>query len=111
MTVPHPGELRHPIDIGRTVNVINENGYAVQNDLVQCHVWAKAEDSTARYFVSGSAENAERTIWFTIRWRNDILPGMWVLWNGEKYAITEINDYDFKHRYLRLTTVALKGVK
>ena len=37
-------------------------------------------------------------------------PGMWVLWNGQKQIITEIGEYDFKRRYLRLTTKAVKGV-
>ena len=37
-------------------------------------------------------------------------PGMWVLWNGQKQIITEIGEYDFKRRYLRLTTKSLKGV-
>ena len=110
MKIPHPGELRQLVEIGRTVHEINENGFPVETEQVICQVWAKAEDCDSRYFTSGDTENTERGIWFTIRWRNDVQPGMWVLWNGQKQIITEIGEYDFKRRYLRLTTKAVKGV-
>ena len=110
MKIPHPGELRQLVEIGKTVNIVNENGFPVETGQVICQVWAKAEDCDSRYFTSGDAENTERGIWFTIRWRNDVQPGMWVLWNGQKQVITEIGEYDFKRRYLRLTTKAVKGV-
>ena len=110
MKIPHPGELRQLVEIGKTVNIVNENGFPVETEQVVCQVWAKAEDGDSRYFTSGDAENTERGIWFTIRWRNDVRPGMWVLWNGQKQIITEICELDFKRRYLRLTTKAVKGV-
>ena len=83
----------------------------METEQVICQVWAKAEDCDSRYFTSGDVENTERSIWFTIRWRNDVQPGMWVLWNGRKQIITEIGEYDFKRRYLRLSTKAVKGVR
>ena len=30
---PHPGELRHKIEIGYTENAINENGYPTPTDV------------------------------------------------------------------------------
>lgn len=111
MKIPHPGELRQLVEIGCTVHEINENGFPVETEQVVCQVWAKVEDCDSRYFTSGDVENTERGIWFTIRWRSDVQPGMWVLWNGQKQIITEIGEYDFKRRYLRLTTKAVKGVR
>ena len=111
MKIPHPGELRQLVEIGRTVHAINENGFPVETDQVVCQVWAKAEGCDSRYFASGDAEHTERGIWFTIRWRCDVQPGMWVRWNGQKQIITEIGEYDFRRRYLRLTTKAVKGVR
>ena len=96
MKIPHPGELRQLVEICCTVHEINENGFPVETEQVVCQVWAKAEDCDSRYFTSGDKENTERGIWFTIRWRNDVRPGMWVLWNGQKQIITEICEYDFK---------------
>ena len=108
--IPHPGQLRHMVEIGRTVNAVNENGYPVETDEVVCRVWAGIEDDSSRYFIAGDAETAERGLCFIIRWRGDIQPGMWVLWNGGKQTITKLSEYDFKHRYLKLTTESSKGV-
>ena len=33
---PHPGDLRHLIEIGYTENAINENGYPEPTDVVVC---------------------------------------------------------------------------
>ena len=33
---PHPGDLRHMIEIGYTENQINENGYPEPTDVVVC---------------------------------------------------------------------------
>ena len=110
MRVPHPGELRHMVEIGQTVNTVNENGYPEAVDQVVCRVWAAAEDDSSRYFFSGDAENAERGLAFMIRWRTGIRPGMWVKWNGEKQLITTLGASDFKRRYLKLTTESMQGV-
>lgn len=109
--IPHPGQLRHMIEIGRTVNAINENGYPEKTDETVCRVWAAVEDDSSRRaaieFV-GQSQTTERGLCFAIRWRGDILPGMWVLWNGEKQTITKLGEYDFKRRYLKLNTAFSK---
>ena len=110
MHIPHPGQLRHLVEIGQTVNTVNENGYPEAVDQVICRVWAGAEDDSSRYFFSADAENAERGLAFIIRWRGDIRPGMWVRWNGEKQLITKQGEFDFRRRYMKLTTEAVKGV-
>lgn len=107
--IPHPGQLRHMVEIGQTVNTVGENGYPEATDQVICRVWAGAEDDSSRYFFSADAENAERGLVFIIRWRSDIQPGMWVRWNGEKQLITKLGEYDFRRRYMKLTTEAVVG--
>lgn len=32
---PHPGDLKHLIEIGYTENRVNENGYPVEDDMVE----------------------------------------------------------------------------
>lgn len=110
MHIPHPGQLRHMVEIGQTVSTVNENGYPVETDRVICRVWVAAEDDSSRYFFSADAENAERGLCFIIRWREGIRPGMWIMWNGEKQLITKLGEYDFKRRYMKLTTESVKGV-
>ena len=107
---PHPGQLRHMVEIVRTVNAANENGYPVETDEIVCRVWAGIEDDSSRYLIAGNAETAERGLRFIIRWRGDITPGMWVRFRDEKHGITKLGEYDFKHRYLKLTTTSVKAV-
>ena len=109
-SIPHPGQLRHMVEIGRTVNAVNENGYPVETDEVVCRVWAAVEDDSSRYFIAGDAETAERGLRFIIRWRGDIAPGMWVRFQNETHGITKLGEYDFKRRYLKLTAASVKGV-
>ena len=45
---PHPGNLRHLVEIGKTDNTINENGYPEPVDTVICKVWASATDTQER---------------------------------------------------------------
>ena len=85
---PHPGDLRHLVEIGYTENTINENGYPVPHDVM----------------------NTEAVINFTIRYRADIKPGMWVRFRGEKWAISTLGEYAFKRTYLGLKASLSKGV-
>lgn len=110
MQQPHPGQLRQIVGIGRTVHAVNGNGYPVEADEIVCRVWAAVEDDSSRYLIAGGAGIAERGLCFIIRWRGDVLPGMWVRFRDEKYGITKLGEYDFKRRYLRLTTASAKGV-
>ena len=108
--IPHPGQLRHMVEIGRTVNAVNENGYPIETDEVVCRVWAAVEDDSSRYFIAGDAETAERGLCFIIRWREDIQPGMWVRFRDEKWVISTLGEYAFRRNYLGLKASISKGV-
>ena len=73
---PHPGELRHKIEIGYTENTINENGYPAPTDVVICRVWAAVTDAGNQHYRAADVMNTEAVINFTIRYREDIKPGM-----------------------------------
>ena len=60
MKMPHPGQLRHLLEIGQTVNGKNENGYPAPEDSIICTVWAAVEDDSSRFYFTGDADNAER---------------------------------------------------
>ena len=110
MKMPHPGQLRNRVEIGQTVNGKNENGYPAPVDTVICNVWAAVEDDSSRFTFTGDAHTTERGLCFISRWRADIRPGMWIMWIGEKQLITNLGEYDYKRRYLKLSTESVKGV-
>lgn len=107
---PHPGDLRHLVEIGYTENVINENGYPEASDIVVCKVWASATDAGNQHFRAADTINTEAVINFTIRFRDDIKPGMWVRFRDEKWIISTLGEYEFKRRYLGLKASTVKGV-
>lgn len=47
---PHPGDLKHLVEIGYTENTINANGYPEPKDVVVCKVWAAAIDAGNQHY-------------------------------------------------------------
>ena len=107
---PHPGDLRHLVEIGYTENTVNQNGYPVPHDVVVCKVWAAAVDAGNQHYRAADVMNTEAVINFTIRYRADIKPGMWVRFRGEKWDISTLGEYAFKRTYLGLKASLSKGV-
>lgn len=107
---PHPGDLRHRVKIGYTKNVINSNGYPEPTDVVVCSVWASAIDAGNQHYRSADVMNTEQVINFTIRYRSDVKPGMWVLFQDKKWNISTLGEYSFRKKYLGLKASIAKGV-
>lgn len=107
---PHPGDLKHRIEIGYTENGINENGYPQETEVVVCRVWASAIDAGNQHYRSADVMNTEAVVNFTIRYRSDIKPGMWVRFKGEKWDIDTLGEYAFTKQYLGLKASLSKGV-
>ncbi len=107
---PHPGDLRHKVEIGYTENTVNENGYPEAKDVVVCRVWASATDAGNQHYRAADVMNTEAVVNFTIRYRRDIQPGMWVLFEGKKWIISTLGQYQFKRAYLGLKASLAEGV-
>ena len=107
---PHPGDLKHRVDIGYTESAANENGYPEEHDVIVCRVWASATDAGNQHYRSAYVMNTEAVINFTIRYRPDIKPGMWVLFQGKKWYISTLGEYSFQKTYLGLKASIAEGV-
>ena len=100
----------HTVQIGYTENVINENGYPTPTDRILCTVWASDIDAGNQHFRAADVVNTEQVVNFTIRYRPDVKPGMWVLFRGEKWDISTLGEYAFAKTYLGLKASLGKGV-
>jgi len=109
-TEPHPGDLRHLVEIGITVNVVNANGYSETTDTVLCSVWASVTDISSRQTQSADSSVMENGILFGIRFREEIRPGMWVRFLDVKWTISALEGFGYKRRYLGLKAYSAKGV-
>ena len=107
---PHPGNLRHRVEIGYTENAVNENGYPDAQDVVLCRVWASATDAGNQHYRSADVMNTEAVVNFTIRYRDDVKPGMWVKFRGDKWIISTLGEYSLQKTYLGLKASIAKGV-
>ena len=105
---PHPGDLRHLVEIGYTQNTINGNGYPEPKDVVICKVWAACTDAGNQHYRAADVMNTEQVINFTIRYRSDIKPGMWVRFRGEKWDISAGRVF-FQAHLSRPEGVAVEG--
>ena len=54
--------------------------------------------------------NTEAVINFTIRYRADITPGMWVRFRDKKWRINTLGEYGFRGDYLGLKASLSEGV-
>ena len=107
---PRPGDLRNRVEIGYTENTINSNGYPEPTDVVLCTVWANATDAGNQNYRSADVMNTEAVINFTIRYREDVEPGMWVKFKGKKWYISTLGEYGFRKSYLGLKASLAEGV-
>ena len=63
-----------------------------------------------QHYRAADVMNTEQVINFTIRYRKDIKPGMWVIFQDEKWIISTLGEYSFKRTYLGLKASIAKGV-
>mgnify|MGYP007122693958 FL=1 len=54
--------------------------------------------------------NTEAVVNFTIRYRSDVAPGMWVRFRNKKWFISTLGEYGFRNTYLGLKASISEGV-
>ena len=108
---PHPGDLKHKVTIGYDHSIINENGFPENQDVTVCRVWASAIDAGNQHYRAADATITDAVVNFTIRYRRDVVPGMWVLFQGKKWYIETLGQYSFKGAYLGLKAKLAEGVR
>ena len=59
---------------------------------------------------SADVMNTEAVVNFTIRYRSDVAPGMWVRFRNKKWFISTLGEYGFRNTYLGLKASISEGV-
>ena len=98
------GEVPETVDM----NLTGGGGGLYQLDLALAG--RVAVFGTKEHYRSADVMNTEAVVNFTIRWRNDVKPGMWVRFEDEKWDISTLGVYGFSHNYLGLKASIAKGV-
>lgn len=103
---PKSGELNQRIRIAARIAEINENGYPEEREEEICETWARVLISGNATYEAAGADNAIQAMNFDIRYREGIECGMYVLFEGKRYKIVALNEYDHKKRFLGMKTAA-----
>ena len=82
------GALRHRVSLQKLEHVQNQTTGEMGESWVQVKkLYARVEPLSAREFIAAQQENSEVSARITIRYRNDIKPGMRFVHRGNIYDI------------------------
>lgn len=102
---PEPGELNQMIEIVNPTTEADADGYAETQDKCVCKVWAKVVQSGDSTNPEANANAQASALNFAIRYREDVKPGMAVLFDGARYEIVALGRFNFKKQFLGMKTV------
>lgn len=103
------GDLKHPIQLQKPCTQKTDTGRRVTSWQDVCTVMASKADVSGRDFYQAQAYNAQDTVTFGIRWRDDIRKTWRVVSGGIAYQIEEINHLGYKRDFLHLKCKATQG--
>ena len=103
------GDLRHPVTLIRPDTTLGDHRRRSTEWTDVCTVYAAKSDVSGREFYAAHAVNAEDTVTFTIRWRDDIDTTWRVRHGGITYNILEVNHLGYMRDYLRLKCKTVNG--
>ena len=103
------GDLKHRITLERPVDTTDARGNrrTVWQPFATC--MASMADVSGRDFYAAQAYQAQDTVTFGIRWRDDIQKTWRVVSGGIAYQIEEINHLGYKRDFLHLKCKATQG--
>lgn len=103
------GDLRHPIVLLRPEDQIDDRGRRTVRWQQAAQVYAAKADVSGREYYIAQAYQAERTVTFTLRWRDDVQETWRIRHGGITYEIKEINHLGYKRDFIRVKTLAISG--
>lgn len=105
------GDLRHRITIQKVTYANNGNGFPVAGTpTVICTCWAAARDMSASKSFDAATDTFHSVTEFTIRYRTDVLEGMFILHNNDIYRIMQVNQGGYGREYLTLAASKIERV-
>ncbi|WDU84211.1 phage head closure protein [Caloramator sp. Dgby_cultured_2] len=96
------GDLRHRITFQKYISTIDEEGFATQEWQDIASVWAAVKNLYGREYWEAAAIQAENTVKFTIRYRNDIDNTMRIKFNNKYYNIIFIDNIKYQNKFIEI---------
>ena len=103
------GDLKHRITLERPITTTDSRGNrrTVWEAIATC--WASMADVSGRDFYAAQAYQAQDTVTFGIRWRDNLDKECRVVHGGQHYQIEQINHLGYKRDFIHLKTRLITG--
>ncbi|MEW8997903.1 MAG: phage head closure protein [Thermoanaerobacter sp.] len=105
----NPGLLRHRITLQKFMVITDPDGFTTQQWQDVATVWAAIENLHGREYWEAATVQAENTVKFTIRYRPDVTNDMRIVFRGQMYEITAIDNIKYRNEFLEIKAVALNA--
>jgi SPP1 family predicted phage head-tail adaptor len=105
----NPGLLRHRITLQKFMVITDPDGFTTQQWQDVATVWAAIENLHGREYWEAATVQAENTVKFTIRYRPDVTNDMRIVFRGQTYEITAIDNIKYRNEFLEIKAVALNA--
>lgn len=101
------GDLKHRITFKTYTSIENDMGDAISSWIDYKTVWASVTNLHGRELFQAMQVQAEYTVKFTIRYCKNINENMRIVFNGQEYNITFVDDIKYKHTYMEIQALAV----
>ncbi|WP_042833204.1 phage head closure protein [Thermoanaerobacter sp. YS13] len=98
------GDMRHRIILQKKVDITDADGFTTQQWQDVATVWAAVENLSGREYWQAAAVQAENTVKFTIRYRQDLDTSMRIKFRDKYYNIIAIDNIKYRNEYIEIKT-------
>lgn len=95
-------ELNKRIQIIRNTLTENDNGVDEETETILKEVWAKVQNMSGTEVFRSNSDFSKVTTRFVIRYITDITTDDYIKFEGRKYNIVYINNYNFSNDFIEI---------
>ena len=95
-------ELNKRIQIIRNTLTENDNGVDEETEVILNEVWAKVQNMSGTEVFRSNSDFSKVTTRFVIRYITDITTDDYIKFEGRKYNIVYINNYNFSNDFIEI---------
>lgn len=95
-------ELNKRIQIIRNTLTENDNGVDEETEVILNEVWAKVQNMSGTEIFKANSDFSKVTTRFVIRYLTDITTDDYIKFEGRKYNIVYINNYNFSNDFIEI---------
>ncbi|WP_085523853.1 phage head closure protein [Tuberibacillus sp. Marseille-P3662] len=103
----NPGDLKYRIVLQEFKPVRDNDGIITEKWVDTKSIWAQKQGVSGREYFAAASVNAEQTVKWHIRYRNDVTPGMRIREGDVSYDIKSVIDETGLKKELVLMTEAV----